>query len=321
MESMRTNMQPPLVGENAGQILPQDDATSGEGLGASGRPRIDIGVENLVGGAAEEVNLDPSLQSVESQVVVTSSDSKILTEEGPARCVITTREGPLQPLEVERVEEEESCLALQERTDTCAEIQSWLSIPSISAVTSDFLGRDNRASASVYRGAHRFKEFKFWAPAHSHIGRFSLKQDVFIGSDNIREGGGKNKAPARVDIPFYWPGYRYNVWDPGGDGFIILVQRDSKREKTKAQARAEFFLQSPRARNTLWDPGGYIYFSIAVRRGGGRRQEKVPCRAFGILHPRGSIHRKFWDPGGYGSFILYALVVSAACIVGKYRVK
>jgi len=52
MEFMRTTMQPPQAGENAGQILQKDNATSGEGLGASGRPRIDIEVENLVGGAS-----------------------------------------------------------------------------------------------------------------------------------------------------------------------------------------------------------------------------------------------------------------------------
>ena len=51
MELLKRYMQPPQVGDGAGQILRISNATSGEGLGASGRPRIDIGVENLVGGS------------------------------------------------------------------------------------------------------------------------------------------------------------------------------------------------------------------------------------------------------------------------------
>ena len=71
MMDILRNMQTSQAGNGAGQKFQESNTTSIEGLGASELPRSDSGVENLDGGASNEIYLDPSLLTEELPVVVT----------------------------------------------------------------------------------------------------------------------------------------------------------------------------------------------------------------------------------------------------------
>jgi hypothetical protein len=289
MEILRGKMQTPEAGEGAGQIFQKSNTTSGEGLGASGRLRIDPGVETLEGGASGEIHLDPTSLTEEPQVVVTSSDNKILAEEGPARGSSTIQEA---------FEQEESCRDLQEQSIACAEIQSLLRTPTISAVTSELSGEANRAK-------YRFAAFDFRTPPYKRSGYSSLEQDVFnknvLSCEGDQRGEKRKRKPARADMPVYLPGFHFLWWDPGGYDSYILTSRYGRRRRKHIAACADLLFYPPGSQYKLWDSGGYD--RIFLCRGGARGRKNVPVCADLSFYPSGPRY-KLWDPGGYNSNIL-----------------
>ena len=292
--SMMEKSQNSAGGFPAGRILSGGATISSESEEGKGHSNSVPASEALEDSNRLEVYAEQSLLSPEPQVVVTSSETKILTEEGPARCVVLiTREDPLQPLVVERVEEK-----------ACAEIQSLLRMSTTSAVTGELSGRRNNTSVSKCREAYRFKAFKFRVPPFRDSRYSSLKQDVFNKSVPIREGeqgGRKKKIPACAELSFYSPGHRYKLWDPGGYDQIFLSSRGSRRRR-KVPACADPFFYTTGSRYKLWDPGGNDCIILSSR-GGERRKKKVPAPADLSIYPPGPQYI-LWDPGGYDLNIL-----------------
>ena len=222
-------------------------------------------------------------------MVVTSSDNKILAEEGPARGSSSIQEA---------FEQEESCRDLQQQSIACAEIQSLLRTPTISAVTSELSGEANRAK-------YRFAAFNFRMPPFRRSGYSSLEQDVFnknvLSCEGDQRGEKRKRKPARADMPVYLPGFHFLWWDPGGYNSYILASRYDRRRRKHIAACADLLFFPPGSRYKLWDSGGYD--RIFISRGGERVRNNVPACADLSFYPSGPRY-KLWDPGGYNSNIL-----------------
>ena len=80
MMAILTNMQTSQAGNGAGQNFQESNTTSKEGIGASGLQTTDSGVEDLDGGASNEIHLDPTLLAEKLPVVVTPLEQKNQTD-------------------------------------------------------------------------------------------------------------------------------------------------------------------------------------------------------------------------------------------------